>query len=1760
MFNPKENRCRRFQANIFNRRKCQNCFRTLDSHTLSESDLNAIKPIKAGWLLLAPEGIDFLNPAHKNRKWQRRYFILYEHGLLQYALDEMPGTLPQGSVNMSQCSAVQDASSKTNFRNSLRLGFSDRDYYIRAENAENITGWRENLLVHSNAVKTSNKKRRLESLHNVKKHTLPDRNKVSESCSRSTTKKRSPELSTGSVYSMSINESVYCGDLNTLVGAEATNVNRCDGEDTSGSDLGGVEVGCPIPSSPEAGLPEEPEELNEKGGVCSSSRMSHASSPNTSFISSYLCSTLSHLPSHFSTNATKRREGIDSGYSSLEKTRADAEDAQTGPDQDYRRSQVISQFEQENEMHMPAIELCSSSSISSCYSAECDQDERTNHSRTRVFAHGESGVCASKCRRSKSLERSLAEHTNTPDLLNFKKGWMKRLGEDGKWRKHWFVLTNQALRFYRDSVAEEAADMDGEINLSTCYDITDFPMQKKYGFQIHTKDGVFTLCATTHGIRRNWIQAVMKNIQTSVAPDVTCSLPPKVPTDMVSECKFASASNPPCSEEEKRSSIVERRREGRYKTFDWAEFNHMRTKRETLSRQAEIDSEFVSEDSVPPAPAPSPEEPVASSVMVSHTATAQDSHFTKPADSSTLMVRSSIVAGKPADQKNAEVDGVDVFNDLSSNTQMEEKKEIYLYTMPAPATFSSLSVQTEWQWELELQTLHSELKAMYERSEREARDYKLSEAHLQTELSGSLDLLHETETKLQKTEGILRERESALEELQSSLDEVSGRLKATEEAQALKDARLQRHLRLLEESQERERRSLHDSLEHAEKRGKELEERLMQTEAMLQKMPTGGMVEQLERKCQELQNQLDESDSEMSRLQARLRNEETLYYDMEHNYEQVCEELEFVRGKLQNCEWVCEERFRIQLEQQQEKLNRKEQELQEILLKMGCSGVTVEMTGIFQPHAFNQHLQVGPCNGENVKNFGFVDLKMQPVAQGDESEQVISVIQALESKLCDTEERLREITLHLRQQQQKLGHEVNADKVDQWSVQIPNESVGPGARNDNPNGKHCGIIQETIATNTKVNLVTSKLLNFDLQEALQDKGMSPEKILSQGLTSRMLSLEALVIQRMASALEHPSKRLLEGLLELQFQTKALRGACDGRLEGPVMRNYSQLFSYYQEMGEAGCLLDECEIYSMCMKAELAYLTYTNHLHNTEEEHGSQAFKGPFCLGSGVTSLNAKEETISKTGLWLSDVSLPELVPCKPQSKNEKDGCCPVDMDKDSLVAELQAQACSLQALSKQLHPLDEDADRLSGISPVLFRTVLFQAILAYVACKLHVALRQKVRLLQEKQEQAACQCRRLEAMLQEQNESYEEKLREGRVVIEVAELARISAETDTQIKGQEVQQLEAEFNKKLQDLQQFHELEMRHLHGYYTENQSPTVTLTESINGEAIVSVTAMKERIRELELQVRCLEEELRRGDGNTLRKAYEQELETLKVTCELGFSSIEQSHQRVIEEMQRQHLIEVEQLLEEKERVLQEETNATLAAIEAMRKAHKEELEKYQKVQQRGAGTDFIKLRAQFKDELDSLHRELEVLSEQYSQKCLENANLNRALETERQALSSVERENQKLHKRNQELNEHLVVELSQMQSCVNGGIVQMELSQGKDVIQLEVALRVKESELQCLKQEISSLKEELQAANRHCKKLLNELSISGARCPALFKCSAETCRQRSQSYDVMKSRSNPDFLKNQTKPNQPTRSKSLIEHLSVQERMKLFETGSK
>lgn len=153
--------CGKFQANFFNKSKCQNCFKSRELHLLGERDLDQVKPIYGGWLCLAPEGTDFNNPVQRSRKWQRRFFILYEDGSLSFALDELPSTLPQGTLSLTLCTDIADAEPRTGQRNALCLITPEQEIFIRGDNKEIINGWSEQLAVYLQT-KTQKKKRKVE--------------------------------------------------------------------------------------------------------------------------------------------------------------------------------------------------------------------------------------------------------------------------------------------------------------------------------------------------------------------------------------------------------------------------------------------------------------------------------------------------------------------------------------------------------------------------------------------------------------------------------------------------------------------------------------------------------------------------------------------------------------------------------------------------------------------------------------------------------------------------------------------------------------------------------------------------------------------------------------------------------------------------------------------------------------------------------------------------------------------------------------------------------------------------------------------------------------------------------------------------------------------------------------------------------------------------------------------------------------------------------------------------------------------------------------------------------------------------------------------------------------------------------------------------------------------------------------------------------------------------------------------------------------
>ncbi|CAH2307759.1 myosin phosphatase Rho-interacting isoform X5 [Pelobates cultripes] len=624
----KENPCKKFQANIFNKSKCQNCFKPRESHLLSDQDLNQAKPIYGGWLLLAPEGTDFDNPMHRSRKWQRRFFILYEQGLLRYALDEMPTTLPQGTINMNQCTDVIDGESRTGQKFSLCI-LTPEEHFIRAENKEIINGWLEMLIVYPKTNKQNQKKKRkvepptpqepgpakmaatstgipsAEKIPATKSTLWQEEAKdkdVQDSSSGTSSGSSSPHQSPVQMPSSPCEpmpESKVDGGLvngDRVDGGRKTRVESGYFSLEKTKDLKTEEQPLQTPHSPSN--PDAPSRYSGPNSLIvdqdpfsppgnwqhqhTELEQNEGYSHSPLFVANRQYAILADVPR---ARRISHKEAFQVEKKRLEqKTRARSpgrEEVARLFGQQRRRSVVIEKFE--------ALDIEKAEHMETNCSTVPSSEVRQGRSEKRSFPRkrDESGVSTlpdvsashmSPYRRAKSLDRRSSESSMTPDLLNFKKGWLTKQYQDGQWKKHWFVLTDQTLRYYRDSVAEEAADLDGEIDLSACHDVTEYPVQRNYGFQIHTKEGEFTLSAMTSGIRRNWIQTIIKHVRPNTAPDVTSSLPEE---KNKTSSSFSASSVPndkldsehsDADVEQKRSRARERRREGRSKTFDWAEF------------------------------------------------------------------------------------------------------------------------------------------------------------------------------------------------------------------------------------------------------------------------------------------------------------------------------------------------------------------------------------------------------------------------------------------------------------------------------------------------------------------------------------------------------------------------------------------------------------------------------------------------------------------------------------------------------------------------------------------------------------------------------------------------------------------------------------------------------------------------------------------------------------------------------------------------------------------------------------------------------------------------------------------------------------------------------------------------------------------------------------------------------------------------------------------------------------------------------------
>ncbi|KAI9561005.1 hypothetical protein GHT06_011961 [Daphnia sinensis] len=135
--------CRKFAPNVFNKNKCASCFKAKEEHSdeALENNRASRKVAKCGYLFAAPDW-DFSNPINRTKRWQRRWFVLYDDGELTYSVDEHPETVPQAIIDMNRVVEVSyEAEEVTGHPFSLALTAADRVHFLKGTSREESKWW-----------------------------------------------------------------------------------------------------------------------------------------------------------------------------------------------------------------------------------------------------------------------------------------------------------------------------------------------------------------------------------------------------------------------------------------------------------------------------------------------------------------------------------------------------------------------------------------------------------------------------------------------------------------------------------------------------------------------------------------------------------------------------------------------------------------------------------------------------------------------------------------------------------------------------------------------------------------------------------------------------------------------------------------------------------------------------------------------------------------------------------------------------------------------------------------------------------------------------------------------------------------------------------------------------------------------------------------------------------------------------------------------------------------------------------------------------------------------------------------------------------------------------------------------------------------------------------------------------------------------------------------------------------------------------------
>lgn len=509
---------------------------------------------RCGYLFVAPDW-DFTNPVYRTKRWQRRWFVLFDDGELTYSIDDHPETVPFCVIDMNNVFEITSADGITGNPNSIAIVAPDGIHFIKGSCPEESRLWLDILKLFSQCStnirkeggmggrgRRANRSATFPGIRNIgpafresqKLSTVengaetPEENENRNPDTESHPPHRRASLKPYGTMEHENDKVEKLEEEQNIVdqvsedaSEEEDNEDEGEEEEDEEDDEEDEDEDEEVEDEDEEDDEEEDDDEEEEGEEEEEETGTGTSEEDLDKIQAF-----SEVKKHDRSNDLSCNSFTKFNHSpALTSSRYSL----SAESRRISHSRIVSLAHIGSSLSKNSIFGTGSSESLS----QRESPVRSIHSRSREGSTDLEWEDRSSPRGKRGVPDGGNLTSEGAFDLNVKKGWlMKESGrsDSKEWHKYWFVLQDGALMYYRDPLAESNGFLDGVIALNLVEEVDVEDVDRNFGFRLKTLEPrIHRLSAVTAGIRMKWMDAVKFATSTSSTPRTSISNDLKIP-------------------------------------------------------------------------------------------------------------------------------------------------------------------------------------------------------------------------------------------------------------------------------------------------------------------------------------------------------------------------------------------------------------------------------------------------------------------------------------------------------------------------------------------------------------------------------------------------------------------------------------------------------------------------------------------------------------------------------------------------------------------------------------------------------------------------------------------------------------------------------------------------------------------------------------------------------------------------------------------------------------------------------------------------------------------------------------------------------------------------------------------------------------------------------------------------------------------------------------------------------------------------------